>query len=172
MRSGLGSSGGHRRCLFRRSLPVLDGAWSDDCAIEQRHTGASQKDHEHKARYDPADMRAPGNAAAGIGQEHEKLLADPEGERNGGGERQGDAEKHEHPDPHLRVQEEIGGHDAGYGAGGADQRRLRGRLEEPMGQRSGGRAQKIEHEKTEMPERVLDIVAEDPEEKACSWRDA
>lgn len=34
-----------------------------------------------------------------------------------------------------------------------------------MGQRSGGRAQKIEHEKTEMPERVLDIVAEDPEEK-------
>ncbi|MCY1305997.1 hypothetical protein D9M70_558290 [compost metagenome] len=56
-------------------------------------------------------MGTPGNAAAGIDDQHEELLADPEGQRNGRGQGQRDADEHQNPDAHLRMQQEIGGDD-------------------------------------------------------------
>ena len=78
---------------------------------------------------------------------------------------QGNASKSEHPDFHARMQQQIGGDDAGNGTRCTDERRLGIGQDHAMQERSGGGAEKIEDQELDVPKRIFDIVAENPEEQ-------
>jgi hypothetical protein len=62
------------------------------------------------------------------------------------------------------MQDQIGGDHARYGAGRPDQRQIRVGQHVAVQQRREDPAHQIEHDEAPMPHRVLDIVAEHPQE--------
>ena len=71
----------------------------------------------------------------------------------------------EHPHMRAGADHQIGAHHAGDRARRPDQRRLRMRGEDAIEQGAEHAAQEIEGDETSMPQRVLDIVAENPQEQ-------
>ena len=58
------------------------------------------------------------------------------------------------------MQDEIGRDDTRNGAGSADERRFRLRIQQAVGERPCSGAEQVEDEETEMPQCVFDIVAD------------
>src|SRR5437764_6788626 len=77
-------------------------------------------------------------------------------------------EEEKHPYAHSRIEHQVRPQNSGDGARRAHCRQRRSRLGDDV--RGGGRdtANEIEDEKTEMPETVLDVVAEYPEKESVA----
>ncbi|KKX90117.1 hypothetical protein UF38_00120, partial [Vibrio parahaemolyticus] len=86
-------------------------------------------------------------------------------ERQPDGDGDRDDVEGEAEDADARIEQQIGGEDAGNGAGGADQRGLRAGIDEEMHRSAEQAADQIEGEEADMAHGVLDIVGEDPKEQ-------
>ena len=148
-------------------LVDLDGARRDHLAVEQRDAAApQQRDTRTAPARMPPTWQAQETWSSPRDDQHDELEGDPQDERDIGRDAQRNAAEGQHPDLHPRMQHQIGRDDAGDGARRADQRHLRGRRQRCRARRPPAIAQsEIEEQEAEMAERVLDIVAEHPEEQ-------
>ena len=64
----------------------------------------------------------------------------------------------------LRIQNEIGPHDAADGAGGTDEGQRRGLVGEHMTQRGEHSTHEIKRNESTVTHGVLDVISENPEE--------
>ena len=112
-------------------------------------------------------MRPPGDGLVRAAEGVEQLHGEPDPEHGDRRYRDGQVKHHagRHEDLRPRVEQRIGAHHAGHRARGADQRRIAVEIEEQEGQCRQNGAGDVEQEIAHVPERILDIVAEDPQEQ-------
>src|SRR5215213_8589714 len=129
---------------------------------------AAHEGDENSADNEAAKMGKPAHALVSAEEGRRKLENEPEADGPVGGKVQWNALQEQTPDLHARIKDEIGRHHARYAAGGADQRAVRLRGDEGMGQARGRPAEQEEQDETEMPHGILHIVAEHPEKQHVS----
>src|SRR6185437_8587815 len=130
---------------------------------------------EHEPRYESTHVRPYGDTTGYVrahlgqfGQAREELEPEPVEQHQPGRNRddlEEDDEEEEHPDAHLRVEQQIRTHDPGNRPRRAHRRHWRRRIEGDVRGRRDQAADEVEREKAPRPHRVLDVVAEHPEEE-------
>src|SRR5579884_4238043 len=146
--------------LPRRELPLV------------RRLVAEDPDEDHPGD-EAADVREEGDASGLLGDAEradpaDELEEDPDADHDPGrdeDDRDEDAEKDQRADVALREEDDVGAEHAGDGAAGADQRHGARRVDEDLGQSGDDTADQVEDRVLVVSERVLDVVAEDPEEE-------
>jgi hypothetical protein len=142
-------------------------------ATSERFSGAGGG-QEHHACEEPADVSEPRDASnfrasrRGAHGEiaEEQLHEDPKPDHDHGRdvyEPPEEREAHEREDARVGEQEEIRAEDAGHRAAGADHRDVRARGGQRLRDRRRDARQEIEDEESPVPQRILDVVAEDPQ---------
>jgi hypothetical protein len=110
-------------------------------------------------------MGEPAHVVVAAEEGGEELEQDPEADGEIGRQAQGDALQEQAPDLHPRIEQEIGGDHARDRAGGADEGPRRIRVHPGVRQPGGDAAQDEEDDEAQVPHRVLDVVAEHPQEE-------
>jgi len=77
-----------------------------------------------------------------------------------------DGDKRQHG--RVGIEQEVGAHDAGYGAAGADDGNGRERIDCPVDETCARAAERVEEQIQHVPEAVLHVVAEDIEKPAVA----
>src|SRR6185437_15145656 len=130
---------------------------------------------EHEPRYESTHVRPYGDTTGYVrahlgqfGQAREELEPEPVEQHQPGRNRddlEEDDEEEEHPDAHLRVEQQIRTHDPGNRPRRAHRRHWRRRIEGDVRGRRDQAADEVEREEAPRPHRVLNVVAEHPEEE-------
>ena len=110
-------------------------------------------------------MRQIGDVAAGGHPGVQQLEREPDADQHHRSQpdEKENKERHERQHPGVRVEHHVGAEDAGDRAARADQRHRRARVLRGVGETRHDAANQVEGEELEMPELVLDVVAEHPE---------
>ena len=133
---------------------------------------AAEEEDEGDAHTEPGGVRPEGNAAHQLafglrrerGDAVHELHHEPQPEQVDRRDLDDhDRERDEREHPRLRIQHEVGAHDAGYRARRPDHRHERARRRGRLRQGCSGAAQQVEQQEAAVPHAVLDVVAEDPE---------
>ena len=147
---------------------------SENPVTDGRAAARTERADEQDAREKAADVRPPSHAprlrvpggAREIRRAHPELHQEPEEKIEGGrhlDERKKEDERHQRDDAGARVEDEVAAEDPGDRAGGSDVRDRRRGIQHRLERRGGEPGGQVEEEVAEVPQRVLHVVAEDPE---------
>ena len=128
-----------------------------------------QHEQQHDPGDEPADMGPERDTAAALAQQPARqLCGKPQAEHDPGRHRD-DPQENDHQHQHMHigigVDQQIGAEHAGNCSARAEHRDGRARVGERLAQRRGDAARQIEQQVADVPEHILDIVPEDPQEQ-------